>query len=159
MLSNDQKALHVYVTITHLQHWRTDGNAFLHCTLNVQESWMQSLAIPSPAETTEWWMAHPRVNEEGNCTAESACSGAQAHHTLRLKWICAWPSHDNWNNTQWILLLTLWGQTRLALHHKQPDMMEHGVIFFRTMQHITIIMYKIWFSNGTGKCWHIFLTL
>jgi len=45
--------------------------------------------------------------------------------------------------SQWmILLLTLSGQTRLALHHKQPEM-EHGVIFSRTMQHITIIMHKI----------------
>jgi len=46
--------------------------------------------------------------------------------------------------SQWmILLLALSQQTRLALHHKQPEMMEHGFIFSRKMQHITIIMCKI----------------
>ena len=160
MLSNDQRALHIHLTITHLWHWRTDGNAFLHCTLNVKESWMQSPSTPFPAETTGWWMAHYRVTEEGNCTAQSACSWTQAHHALQPKSICAWPSQANWYNSQWmILLLTLSGQTRLALHHKQPEMMEHGVIFSRTMQHTTIIIRKIWCSNGTGRCWHILPTL
>jgi len=160
MLSNDQRALHVHLTITHLLHGRNDGNAFLHCTLSIKESWMQSLDTPSPAETTERWMAHARVTEEGNCTAQSACSGTQAHYALQPKWFCAWPSHANSNNSQWmILLLTLSGQTRPALHRKQPEMMEHGVIFSKTMQHITIIMCKIWCSNGTGMCWHILPSL
>jgi len=37
--------------------------------------------------------------------------------------------------------------------------MEHGVIFSRTTQHMTIIMCNIWWSNGTGKRWHILPTL
>jgi len=49
---------------------------------------------------------------------------------------------------------------RPAVCHKQPELLEHGVIFTRTMQHlIAIVMCKIWCSVGAGRCWYILATL
>jgi uracil DNA glycosylase len=42
MLNDDQRAMHVLLTNTHLQHWRNEGNAFLNRILTVDESWMHS---------------------------------------------------------------------------------------------------------------------
>jgi hypothetical protein len=42
VLSYDQRAMRVLLATTHLQHWRNEGNAFLHHILMVDESWTHS---------------------------------------------------------------------------------------------------------------------
>jgi hypothetical protein len=50
---------------------------------------------------------------------------------------------------------------RPAVRRKQPEQLEHGAIFTRTVQHvIAIVMCKIWCSVGCGRCcWYILATL
>jgi DNA-binding ferritin-like protein len=42
MLNDNQRAMHVLLATTHLQHWRNEGSAFLDLILMVEESWIHS---------------------------------------------------------------------------------------------------------------------
>jgi hypothetical protein len=74
-----KRDLHIHLTITHLRHWRTNGNVFLHCTLNLRESWKQSLYTPTPAK---------QQNDELHIPESRRKETAQhSQHALELKHI------------------------------------------------------------------------
>jgi hypothetical protein len=64
---------------------------------------MDAFILPT-ADMTECWLACPIVTEE-DCTTQSACSESCAHHVLQPKGTCAWASHINWYNDEWLIWL------------------------------------------------------
>jgi hypothetical protein len=42
VLSDDQRAMYVFLSTKHLQHWRNEDGEFLYCILMVDESWIYS---------------------------------------------------------------------------------------------------------------------
>jgi transposase len=54
VLNDDQRAMRVLLTNTHLQRWRNEGNAFLDYILMVDESWMHSFDPQLKQQNAEW---------------------------------------------------------------------------------------------------------
>jgi len=87
------------------------------------------------------------------------------HGTVRVLWKSCMPC----SSAEMDLCMTIpcpyfcWllqDKVRPAVCHKQPELLEHGAIFTRTMQQlIAIVMCKIWCSVGAGRCWYILASL
>jgi len=54
MLNDYQRAMHLLLTIIHLQHGRNEDNAFLHCILTTDESQMHSFDPQMKWQNAEW---------------------------------------------------------------------------------------------------------
>jgi hypothetical protein len=54
VLNDDQRAMRVLLTNTHLQRWRNEGNAFLDHILMADESWMHSFDPQLKRQNAEW---------------------------------------------------------------------------------------------------------
>lgn len=92
---------------------------------------------------------------------QSGCSGSTACHVILLKWSCALPSLANWHSSQHpVLLCKFAGYLRLAVHCKQPEVLEHGAILLQdsaTPHHHHDV--QIEHNVGAGRWWHKLPTL
>jgi hypothetical protein len=78
-------------------------------------------------------------------------SGIHERHVLQLNGIvpdCPVPISMTVNGQYYCTPLQ--DMLRPALHHKQPELLENGFIFSRTIQHLTIVMRKSWCHAGPG---------
>ena len=84
------------------------------------------------AEKTECWIACPSLTEEENCTALSEWSERHARHVLQPQWTSL--DHpvaiDKTVNGQYYCSL-LQQNVRRALRHRQPELLESGVILLQ----------------------------
>jgi hypothetical protein len=50
-------------------------------------------------------------------------------------------------------------KVRLVVHHKQPELLDHGIILLHDNAAVIAIMIcKIWCNTGVERCWDILPT-
>ena len=99
---------------------------------------------------------------QGGRKLHSAVRVLESHacQVLQLKWLCAWPSHANFYDGHWPVLLHTFGGYLEALRHNNQNCLSMVSNCSRTTQHLfTTVMCKIWCNVGGGMCWHILPTL
>jgi transposase len=78
VLNDDQRAMHVLLANTHLQHWRNEGNVFLDRILTVDESWMHSFDPQLKQQNAEWGAPmSPRKKIALRSLGALSCSSAE----------------------------------------------------------------------------------
>ena len=141
MLISDQRTMLV-LAATHLQHWRNTGSVFLIHILMVDGSWMLSFDPQLTWQNADW-----RDTLSLRKIAQHSQLALKVVHIMfcgRKGLVLDHPMPIGIMVSGWYDSPLLQDKVRLAVHHEQPELLEHGVM-----------MCKVWCSVGAGKCWHI----
>jgi hypothetical protein len=130
VLNDDQRAMRVLLTNTHLQRWRNEGNAFLDHILTVDESWMHSFDPQLKQQNAEWRAStSPRKkiawHSQGSLKVMHVMffsrNGIVLGHPM--------PVGTTVNGRYYCLLLQ--HKVRKAVCRKQPELLERGAILLQ----------------------------
>jgi hypothetical protein len=133
MLISDQRTMHVLAT-THLQHWRNTGSAFLDHILMVDRSWILPFDPQLTWQNADWHTPSLRK------TAQRSQRALKVTHIVfsrRNGLVLDHPMPFGIMVSGWYDCPLLQDKVRLAVHHEQPELLEHGVILLleSTMPH------------------------
>jgi hypothetical protein len=130
VLNDNQRAMRVLLATTHLEHWRNEGNAFLNYILTVDESWMHSFDPQLKRQNAEWcapMSPRKKIARRGQGALKVMHVMFFSRNGLMLDY--PMPVGTMANGPYYCSLLQ--DMMRLALHCKQPELLEHGVILLQ----------------------------
>jgi hypothetical protein len=124
MLINDQRTILV-LAATHLQHWRNTGSAFLSHVLMVDGSWMLSFDPQLTWQNADW-RAPTSLRKIAWCS-QLALRVVDIMLSSRKGLVLDHPMPIGIMASGWYDYPLLQDKVRLALHHEQLELLEHGV--------------------------------
>jgi hypothetical protein len=129
-LNDDHRTMCVIVANTHLQLWKKEGSAFVDNILTVYRSWMHSFDPDLKRQIAEW--------PAKKSLRKKIVRGSRG--ALRVMHIMFFNQNDLVFDHPVLISTMVRGQYCCALlqdkisqclHHKQPELLEHGVILLQ----------------------------
>jgi histone-lysine N-methyltransferase SETMAR len=143
VLNDDQRAMQVFLTIIHLQHWRNEDNAFLDHILTVDESWMHPFDPQLKWQNAEWraqmslkwqnaeWNAQMSMRKKTASCSQGVLSVVHIRFFSRNGLVFDHPAPVGSTVSGWYYCSLLRDKVRPALRCKQLELLENGVISLR----------------------------